>query len=166
MCRFLEPDAKDLCADDSSPIYSKWRERHRYLTEAIGRVLEDYSLVKFAPLNIRDEESLSNILFVVDNCIQYGEDRYFFFNITNISREQTVNNNNYILGTLKCKTLINLMRKKRATMMVMKKDGDNLMKCLYTCPKERIKKSHFGIRYTVLFHTVGIFLDEFYAHSN
>ncbi|KAI9553557.1 hypothetical protein GHT06_021475 [Daphnia sinensis] len=73
--RFLEPDAKDLCADDCSPIYSKWRERHRNLTESIGRVLEDYSLVKFAPLNIRDEESLADILFTIDNCIQYGEDR-------------------------------------------------------------------------------------------
>lgn len=74
VCRFLEPDTRDLCADDSCGVSSKWRERHRYLTEAIGRVLEDYSLVKFAPLNIKDEESLTSILFIVDNCIQFGED--------------------------------------------------------------------------------------------
>lgn len=36
--------------------------------------MEDYSLVKFAPLNIKDEESLTSILFMVDNCIQFGED--------------------------------------------------------------------------------------------
>ena len=73
--RFLEPDAKDLCADESFPASSKWRERHRYLTEAIGHVLEDYSLVKYVPLNIKDEESLVSILFMVDNCIQFGEDQ-------------------------------------------------------------------------------------------
>ena len=64
-----------MCADDSFKVGSKWQERHRFLTEAIGHVLEDYSLVKFVPLNIKDEESLSNILFVVDNCIQFGEDQ-------------------------------------------------------------------------------------------
>lgn len=64
-----------MCADDSFTVSSKWQERHRYLTEAIGRVLEDYSLVKFAPLNIKDEDSLTSILFIVDNCIQFGEDQ-------------------------------------------------------------------------------------------
>lgn len=75
MYRFLEPDTKDLCADDSFRVNSKWQEKHRCLTEAIGRVLEDYSLVKFAPLNIKDEDSVANILFMVDNCIQFGEDQ-------------------------------------------------------------------------------------------
>jgi hypothetical protein len=76
--RFLEPDVMDLCTDDTFTVSSKWNEKHRKLTEMIGHVLEDYSLIKFAPLNIKDEDSLANILFMVDNCIQFGEDRYHF----------------------------------------------------------------------------------------
>jgi GPN-loop GTPase len=55
-------------------VNSVWKERRRHLTAAIGRVLEDYSLVKFCPLNIKDEESIIDLLFTIDNCIQYGED--------------------------------------------------------------------------------------------
>lgn len=57
-------------------VNSKWNQKHQMLTEMIGRVLEDYSLIKFAPLNITDEDNLANILFMVDNCMQFGEDRY------------------------------------------------------------------------------------------
>lgn len=77
--RFLEPDVTDLCADKSLFLgSSKWNEKHLKLTEMIGRVLEDYSLIKFAPLNITDEESIAHILFMIDNSIQFGEDRYLF----------------------------------------------------------------------------------------
>lgn len=75
MSRFLEPEARDLLADEPHQVSSKWRDRHRRLTEAIGQVLEDYSLVKFAPLNIKDEESVTDLLYIIDNCMQYGEDR-------------------------------------------------------------------------------------------
>lgn len=54
--------------------HSKWYEKHKSLTEAIGRVIEDYSLVRFFPLNIRDEESTQNLLITIDNIIQYGEE--------------------------------------------------------------------------------------------
>ena len=67
---------KDICAHDTFLVNSKWNKKHRMLTEMIGRVLEDYSLIKFAPLNITDEDNLANILFMVDNCMQFGEDRY------------------------------------------------------------------------------------------
>ncbi|XP_046655734.1 GPN-loop GTPase 3-like [Daphnia pulicaria] len=73
--RFLEPDVKDICANDTVMVNSKWNQKHQMLTEMIGRVLEDYSLIKFAPLNITDEDNLANILFMVDNCMQFGEDR-------------------------------------------------------------------------------------------
>ena len=70
----------DLCANNSLVLSnSKWNEKHQKLTETIGRVLEDFSLIKFVPLNIRDEESLAHILLMVDNCIQFGEDKYYFF---------------------------------------------------------------------------------------
>lgn len=73
--RFLEPDAVDLCSSDPyEGMSSKWLEKHRDLTYCIGRVLEDYSLVKFAPLNIKDEDSIQTLLLIIDNCIQFGED--------------------------------------------------------------------------------------------
>ena len=36
--------------------------------------MDDYSLVAFLPLNIKDEDSVSDVLVQVDNAIQYGED--------------------------------------------------------------------------------------------
>lgn len=69
--RYLEPDPHSLLADlDKDP----WNEQYRSLTEAIGRLIEDYSLVRFYPLNIKDEESIADIKFTIDNIIQYGED--------------------------------------------------------------------------------------------
>lgn len=53
---------------------SKWHEKYIKLTEAIGEVIENYSLVRFIPLNIKDEENVENILLIIDNIIQYGED--------------------------------------------------------------------------------------------
>ena len=63
-----------MCADESYQVNSIWKEKHQKLTEAIGQVLDDYSMVKFAPLNIKNEESINDLLFMIDNCIQYGED--------------------------------------------------------------------------------------------
>ena len=36
--------------------------------------IEDYSMVSFIPLNIRDEDSIAYVLSNIDNAIQYGED--------------------------------------------------------------------------------------------
>lgn len=53
---------------------SKWHQKYAKLTESIGEVIENFSLVRFYPLNIKDEESIDNILLTIDNIIQYGED--------------------------------------------------------------------------------------------
>lgn len=66
--RFLEPDSSLLLEDD------RLGERHSQLSEAIAKVIEEYSLVKFMPLNIKVEESIGDLLLVIDNAIQYGED--------------------------------------------------------------------------------------------
>uniref|UniRef100_L7M860 GPN-loop GTPase 3 n=1 Tax=Rhipicephalus pulchellus TaxID=72859 RepID=L7M860_RHIPC len=66
--RFLEPDSSLLLEDD------RLGERHSRLSEAIAKVVEEYSLVKFMPLNIKVEESIGDLLLVIDNAIQYGED--------------------------------------------------------------------------------------------
>ena len=51
------------------------RRRHRQrLTDSIGQLLDDYSMISFCPLNIRDEDSIDTLLAVVDASIQYGED--------------------------------------------------------------------------------------------
>jgi len=54
-------------------IMARRKKEHR-LTEAICVLLDDYSMVSFVPLNIRDEESIDNVLAHVDHVIQYGED--------------------------------------------------------------------------------------------
>ncbi|XP_066597796.1 GPN-loop GTPase 3 [Prorops nasuta] len=68
---YLEPDPHSLLADMSN---DPWNARYCKLTEALGRLIEDYSLVRFYPLNIKDEESIADIKLTIDNIIQYGED--------------------------------------------------------------------------------------------
>lgn len=51
------------------------RRRHRQkLTESIGQLLDDYSMISFVPLNVKDEDSIDALLACVDASIQYGED--------------------------------------------------------------------------------------------
>ncbi|KZC05351.1 PREDICTED: GPN-loop GTPase 3 [Dufourea novaeangliae] len=69
--KYLEPDPHSLLADMEK---DSWNEKYRNLTEAVGRLIEDYSLVRFYPLNIKDEESIADIKLTIDNIIQYGED--------------------------------------------------------------------------------------------
>jgi len=42
----------------------------------VGRLLQvdDFSLVKYVPLNATDEDSVALVLAQIDNAIQYGED--------------------------------------------------------------------------------------------
>ncbi|VDM62201.1 unnamed protein product [Angiostrongylus costaricensis] len=67
---FLDTDTRSIVESDTVNI---WNERHRQLTNAIAQVLEDYSIVKFVPLNSDDEESIEQLLLVIDTTIQYGE---------------------------------------------------------------------------------------------
>ncbi|KAG7208759.1 hypothetical protein KM043_014954 [Ampulex compressa] len=68
---YLEPDPHSLLADLEK---DSWNAKYHKLTEAVGRLIEDYSLVRFYPLNIKDEESIADIILTIDNIIQYGED--------------------------------------------------------------------------------------------
>jgi len=67
---FLHPDARELLADARTSAGG----RYASLTAALGRVLEDYSLVRFHPLDPRDEDNVADLLQAIDNTIQYGED--------------------------------------------------------------------------------------------
>ena len=37
--------------------------------------IDDYSLVRFLPLDVSDEESIDNVLLQIDAALQYGEDQ-------------------------------------------------------------------------------------------
>ena len=44
------------------------------MTKFFQLQIDDYSLVKFLPLDVSDEESIGDILIQIDMAIQYGED--------------------------------------------------------------------------------------------
>ncbi|XP_018897404.1 GPN-loop GTPase 3 [Bemisia tabaci] len=69
---YLEPDPHVLLGDFQTG--TKWNDKHFRLTEAIGRLIEDFSLVRFIPLNIKDEENIGDVFLTIANTIQYGED--------------------------------------------------------------------------------------------
>ena len=72
---FLEPDTLALTShSQSESTGSSFEHKYAALSESIGRLLDDYSLVKFIPLDIGDEENISDLLLTIDNTIQYGED--------------------------------------------------------------------------------------------
>lgn len=70
--KFLDPDAKALLGDVEEE--SAWGRKYRKLSQAIGSLIEDFSLVRFVPFNVDDEESVQDLLLQIDNVIQYGED--------------------------------------------------------------------------------------------
>jgi len=71
---YLAPDTTVLCDSVAGRQGSAFHAKHRALSEALGRVLDDYSLVKFFPLDITSEENILDLLTTIDNTIQYGED--------------------------------------------------------------------------------------------
>lgn len=70
--KYLEPDAHALL--DQIDNESAWNRKYRKLSAAIGNLIEDFSLIRFIPLNLNDEESIGDLLLTIDNIIQYGED--------------------------------------------------------------------------------------------
>lgn len=87
MKRFLDPDAFSLLADDeddelgfsacassSSSTPHPLQNQFRKLTRALATVIDDFSLVRFIPLNINDESSIEEVFYSANSAIQYGED--------------------------------------------------------------------------------------------
>ena len=70
---YLNPDTRELTSesnmrsDFSNPRYAR-------LTDALAKVLDDFSLIQYFPLDISKEETADDLLVVIDNTIQYGED--------------------------------------------------------------------------------------------
>ncbi|XP_032668292.1 GPN-loop GTPase 3 isoform X2 [Odontomachus brunneus] len=69
--KYLDPDPEALLADMKKDSTNK---KYHKLTKALGRLIEDYSLVRFLPLNIKSENSIADIKITIDNVLQYGED--------------------------------------------------------------------------------------------
>ncbi|MPC08970.1 GPN-loop GTPase 3 [Portunus trituberculatus] len=69
---FLEPEIHELLASEHN--VSRFNKKYHKLTHALGKVLDDFSLVRYIPLNINDEESLTDVLIQTDFALQYGED--------------------------------------------------------------------------------------------
>lgn len=66
---YFDPDPFSLLTEKDP-----WNEKYHSLTESLGKIIADYSLVRFLPLNIKNEESIADIKLTIDNTIQYGED--------------------------------------------------------------------------------------------
>jgi GPN-loop GTPase len=67
----------DTASDEDRARQRQLEQRRRQrgrLSDAISQLLDDYSMVSFVPLNIKDEDSLEHVLATVDHAIQYGED--------------------------------------------------------------------------------------------
>lgn len=50
-------------------------KRYKSLVDNLFKVIDDYSLVNFYPLDSSDQESVGYIMALVDNMIQWGEDQ-------------------------------------------------------------------------------------------
>ena len=67
---FLQPDM-DVFARELS---ASMAPRYRRLNEAVASLIDDYSMVSFVPLDVTKEDSIADLLQVIDSAIQYGED--------------------------------------------------------------------------------------------
>ena len=70
--RYTDPDIATVLSDLRS--LPGLPAKYSRLSEAIGGLLEQYSMVSFLPLDLSDEESIDVLLMHVDNAVQYGED--------------------------------------------------------------------------------------------
>lgn len=54
---------------------TRYTKRYARLVNALFRVIDDYSLVNFHPLDSSDEESINFALAMIDTMVQWGEDQ-------------------------------------------------------------------------------------------
>lgn len=66
---FLDADARQITDKLSEKMHPKYRK----LNEAMGQLLDEFSLVSYVTLNRDEEDSIQLVLDQVNHCIQYGE---------------------------------------------------------------------------------------------
>lgn len=49
-------------------------DKYRKLNQRMSALIDDYSMVKFVPLDLSDEESVARVLQHIDGSMQFGED--------------------------------------------------------------------------------------------
>ena len=76
VARYLQPELNDLCETKENEETEGGVKPLRFvrLTRMMAGIVERYSLVQFNPLNRDKEETIEDLLFQIDQCIQYGED--------------------------------------------------------------------------------------------
>lgn len=67
---YMYPDMDLLTAQ----VESQTGPRFARLNSAMANLLEQFSMVSFVPLNLTDEESISDLLLMVDNALQYDDE--------------------------------------------------------------------------------------------
>eukprot|EP00742_Colponemidia_sp_Colp-10_P005215 GILJ01005572.1.p1 GENE.GILJ01005572.1~~GILJ01005572.1.p1 ORF type:complete len:285 (-),score=42.80 GILJ01005572.1:218-1072(-) len=68
--KFMDPDIPSLVTELNKDVGPKfWK-----LNESMGQLIDDYNMVSFAALNVKDEETINLVLSQIDHAIQYGED--------------------------------------------------------------------------------------------
>lgn len=68
---------KVLDTDGAAMILSMDRAlkgKLRKLSQAVSSVIDDYMMVSFVMLDVTDEDSIEEVLYRTDHCVQYGED--------------------------------------------------------------------------------------------
>lgn len=70
--RYLEPELPVLLAEEFDD--SRLSQKFKKLNSSIAKMIDDYSLVKFLPMDISDEDTIIDVLIQIDTAIQYGED--------------------------------------------------------------------------------------------
>ncbi|EPZ33082.1 ATP binding domain-containing protein [Rozella allomycis CSF55] len=68
--RFLDVDTSLLLETANRASHDKYRS----LNETIVRLIDDYSMVKFVPLDRTDEESIERLMLEIDNALQVWDD--------------------------------------------------------------------------------------------
>ena len=68
--RYLQPAGAALLGE----LNRATSARYHGLNAALARVLDEYDMVGFIPLDVTDEDSLDYVLAQVDHAIQFGED--------------------------------------------------------------------------------------------
>jgi GPN-loop GTPase len=69
MEKFFTVDVRTLTAELNKSMRPDFRE----LNLAIATVVDDFNMVSYLPLNIKDDESIAAILYQIDTATQYGE---------------------------------------------------------------------------------------------
>lgn len=77
--RFLDSDTSLLLETANKSMAPKYAN----LNAALVRLIDEYSMVHFLPLNIKDEDSVEKILYEIDNALQYFEDQEVMIFSTN-----------------------------------------------------------------------------------